>query len=63
MIEIIVERWTAIGGNVDFRWSVWRDGRRVDMGGPFAGAAPAEEEAADYCRRILGAPADRITHL
>jgi hypothetical protein len=32
MIEIMIERWTNAEGETDFRWSVWRDGFRIQMG-------------------------------
>jgi hypothetical protein len=32
--ELIIERWTNLNQSIDYRWSVWVDGRRVQMGGP-----------------------------
>ncbi len=32
MIEIVIERWTNAEGQTDFRWSVWSDGYRIQMG-------------------------------
>ncbi len=62
MVEIIVERWSHRDRHVDFLWSVWKDGRRVEMGGPLADAAAAEEGARKYCREA-GLEVDRVTRL
>ncbi len=32
MIEIMIERWTNAEGETDFRWSVWAEGHRIQMG-------------------------------
>ncbi len=62
MVEIIVERWSHRDGHVDFLWSVWRDGHRVEMGGPLADAVAAEDGARKYCRQA-GLKVDRVTRL
>ncbi|MBT5413915.1 MAG: hypothetical protein HOH66_13610 [Rhodospirillaceae bacterium] len=63
MIEIIVERWDEPSGSTDFLWSVWRDGKRVEMGGPHDDAAESEAIARGYCRTVLRAEPDRISRL
>jgi hypothetical protein len=63
MIEIIVERWTSLQGRIDHLWSVWRDGKRTEMGGPHPSAEDAETAAREYCMRQLKALPDRVTRL
>ncbi|MGH6961802.1 MAG: hypothetical protein ACREE7_15075 [Dongiaceae bacterium] len=63
MIEIIIERWNNLDKSIDFRWSVWRDGRRLQMGGPTSTAEASEAEALDYCRHSFGREPDRLTRL
>ena len=64
MIEIIIERWTNPGGATDFRWSVWRDGHRIQMGPDVHSSAEAgEREALEFCRRSLGCEPDKVTRL
>jgi hypothetical protein len=62
-LEIIVERWTAGDGNTDFLWSLWRDGKRLTMGGSHPTAEAAEAEARAFCAERLGRAPDRITRL
>jgi len=63
MIEIVIERWTNPDRSVDFRWSAWRDGRRVCMGGAHPTAESVEVEARQFCRQELGGEPDRVTRL
>jgi hypothetical protein len=63
MIVVYVERWTGFDGTVAYPWSVWRDGTRVEMGGPFETPELAEAAARLYCRKELGAEPDRIRRL
>ncbi len=64
MIGIIIERWTNAGGATDFRWSVWRDGHRIQMGPNVHSSAEAgEREALEFCRRGLGCEPDKLTRL
>ena len=63
MLEVIIERWTARDGAVDFRWSLWRDGRRIQMGGPHSSGELSEASALEFCRKTLDCPPDRITRL
>jgi len=62
-IEVIVERWTNLNKSTDYRWSVWRGGTRVEMGGPHASAEASEREAVEYCTRELKRAPDRIERL
>lgn len=62
MIEIVIERWTGPNGT-EFRWSLWRDGMRIDMGPSHANADDAEEEAREFCISALGREPDRVTRL
>lgn len=63
MLEIMIERWTALDGSIDYRWSVWRDGRRVQMGGPQDTAEAAETAARAFCVEELDRTPDRVTRL
>ncbi|HEX2114926.1 MAG TPA: hypothetical protein VHM01_11025 [Alphaproteobacteria bacterium] len=62
MIEIIIERWSGPDGTT-FRWSLWRDGRRVGMGPDYPTAEEAEAIAASFCAKTLGTMPDRVTRL
>lgn len=62
-LEIVIERWQGADGKVDYRWSVWHGGKRIQMGGAFADLSACEAAAQLFCRRELGRPAERITHL
>ncbi len=63
MIEIIIERWTSPQGRTDNLWSVWRDGKRAEMGGPHGSAEDAEGAARRFCERQFKAAPDRVTRL
>ncbi len=63
MIELIVERWSGFDGSVDYHWSVWQDGKRVQMGGPHADAEASEADALSFCDKTLRARPDRTTRL
>ena len=63
MIEIIVERWTGLDGQTSYIWTLWRDGRRVEMGAAQPSATEAESEAKAFCLKALGQEADRLTTL
>jgi hypothetical protein len=45
MLEIIVERWSSFDSTVEYRWSLWRDGKRLQMGGPHPTVAASEADA------------------
>jgi len=62
MIEIIIERWSGPDGTT-FRWSLWRDGKRVAMGPDDASADAAEAAATAACIQKFGLRPERITHL
>jgi len=62
MIEIIIERWSGPDGE-RFLWSVWQDGRRMEMGGPHADAEASEAAAQEFCAQRLHREADRISRL
>lgn len=63
MIEVILERWTSPQGRTDHLWSVWRDGKRAEMGGPHDSADTAEDAARRYCQLQFRQAPDRITRL
>ena len=63
MIVVYIERWSGIDGSVQYPWSVWNDGHRLDMGGPFASPDEAQTEARAYCLRTLGREPDRVLRL
>ena len=62
MIELILERWIDPGGTT-FRWSVWRGGMRLGMGGPHADLQASEAEARSWCEKTVGQAPDRVTTL
>jgi len=62
-IDVIIERWGNANKSTDFRWSIWRDGARVQMGGPHPTAEASEQDAIVYCRKSLGREPDRIERL
>ncbi len=64
MIEIMIERWTNNKGETDFRWSVWSDGYRVQIGpSPHSTADDCEAQAREFCWRDLGHKPDKVTRL
>ncbi len=64
MIEIVIERWTNAKGGTDFRWSVWRDGYRIQMGpNAHSTADDCEAQALEFCWRDLGHKPDKVTRL
>ena len=61
MIEIVIERWTNAEGETDFRWSVWGDGHRIQMGeNAHSRADDCEAEAVEFCWRKLGRKPDCV---
>ena len=62
-IEIIIERWTNPNKSTEYRWSIWRGGSRVHMGGPHASVEDSEHEAVEYCADKLKRAPDRIERL
>jgi hypothetical protein len=62
MIEIIIERWSGPDGE-QFLWSVWQDGRRLEMGGPHEDPDSSEAAAQEFCAMRLKHKPDRITRL
>ena len=64
MVEIIIERWIGADQTVDYRWSVWRDGLRLQMGPEvYATAEACASEAREFCVHGLGCEPDRVTRL
>jgi hypothetical protein len=62
-IEVIVERWSNPDKSTDYRWSVWRAGNRVQMGGPHDSADASEREAIEFCRKSFQRAPDRVERL
>jgi hypothetical protein len=62
-IEVIVERWGNPDKSTDYRWSIWRGGTRVQMGGPHPSAEASERDAVEYCTKKFKRGPDRIEHL
>ena len=62
-IDVIIERWGNANKSTDFRWSIWRDGARVQMGGPHASAEDSERDAVEFCRKEFQRTPDRIERL
>ena len=64
MVEVIIDRWTNLDSSTDYRWSVWRDGHRVDMGSrPYADADECEGDAHALCLKVLGQKPDKVSRL
>ena len=63
MIELIIERWGSLDGSSHFLWSVWQDGKRIEMSGRIAGAESAEALGRAWCEKSLGRQPDRVTRL
>jgi hypothetical protein len=64
MIEIMIERWTNAEGKTDFRWSVWSDGHRIQIGPSLHSTVEdSEAEAHEFCWRDLGHKPDKVTRL
>ena len=60
----LITPWRLPEGETNFRWSVWRDGYRIQMGsGPHSTAEDCEVEALDFCWRELGSKPDKVTRL
>jgi hypothetical protein len=62
-IEVIIERWTNLDRSVEFRWSVWHRGTRIQMGGPNGSADESEREAVEFCRKRFDCTPERIERL
>lgn len=60
MLNVIVERWSNADGSTDYHWSVWQDGRRIQMGGKHGSAEAAEQEARLYCQQALAVEPDGV---
>ncbi|MBV8534254.1 MAG: hypothetical protein JO128_01605 [Alphaproteobacteria bacterium] len=63
MLEVMLETWSAPQTGTTYRWSVWRDGTRVAMGGPHDTIQESEAEARAFCAARLRGPPDRVTRL
>ncbi len=64
MIEIVIERWTNAEGETDFRWSVWDEGHRIQMGdNVHSRADDCEVQALEFCWRDLGHKPAKVTRL
>jgi len=63
MIELMIETWSNLDGSSHYLWSVWREGKRVEMSGPIARPESAESQGLQWCEKNLGRRPDRITRL
>jgi len=63
MIELMIERWDNLDGSSHYLWSVWQDGRRLEMSGRIAGAESAEALGRAWCEKSLGRGPDKVTCL
>jgi hypothetical protein len=63
MLELMIETWSAPHSGTTYRWSLWRDGARVAMGGPHDTSEESEAEARAVCADKLRGPPDRVTRL
>ena len=64
MIEVVIERWTGADGTTEYRWSLWRDEYRIEMGNTaFSNADDCETEALEFCVKALGKKPDKVARL
>ena len=63
MVELLIERWSYPDGRNEFIWSLWRDGKRLQLGGRSGSAEAMEAEGRAFCLQATGQSPDRITHL
>jgi hypothetical protein len=63
MIEAMIETWSTPQSGTTYRWSLWRDGVRIAMGGPHDTIEESEAEARAFCTDRMRAPPDRVTRL
>ena len=63
MLELMIETWSSPRTGTTYRWSVWRDGTRVGMGGPHETGEESEAEAREFCAERLRHAPDRVTRL
>ncbi len=64
MIEVFIEHWTAPYGTTWYRWSVWRDDHRIEVGRKaFTDSDDCETEALEFCVKALGKKPDKVTRL
>jgi len=63
MLELMIETWSSPRTGTTYRWSLWRDGARVGMGGPHESSDDSEAEAREFCEERLRRAPDRVTRL
>lgn len=63
MIEVMIETWSSPQTGTTYRWSLWRDGTRVAMGGPHTSIDESEADARVFCEDRLKRAPDRVTRL
>ena len=63
MLEVMLETWSTPRTGTTYRWSLWRDGTRIAMGGPHDTIEESETEARTFCADKMRAPPDRVTRL
>jgi hypothetical protein len=63
MVELIIESWGSLDGGNHYLWSVWQDGKRIEMSGLITGAESAEALGRAWCEKSLGRQPDRVIRL
>ena len=63
MVELVIERWSNVDGSSHYLWSVWHDGKRLEMSGRIAAPESAEAQGRAWCEKSLGRSPDRVTRL
>ncbi|MEA2783470.1 MAG: hypothetical protein QOK29_5014 [Rhodospirillaceae bacterium] len=63
MIELVIEKWGNPDGSAHYVWSLWQDGKRLEMSGRIAGAETAEVLGRAWCEKSVGRAPDRVTRL
>ena len=59
----MIEQWSSRDGTTDYIWSLWQNGKRVQIGNRHKTPEAAESEARHFCRQAMRQEPDRVTHL
>ena len=63
MTEVMLETWSSPQTGTTYRWSLWRDGTRVALGGPHRTMDESEADARAFCVDRFKSQPDRVTRL
>ena len=62
-MDVMIERWSDPDGSERFLWSVWKEGKRLEVGGRFDSPGAAEAAARQYCQERFGREPERVRQL